>query len=246
MQSQPFEAADLVWVTRAQPGADATAQRLRERGWTPLIAPLIATRLLPLEAGALEGVDALAFTSAAGVRAFTGGGTSTSLPVFTVGDATADAAHAAGFTRVLSAQGAGADLARLIAAVAPFARLAHLGAREPAFDLVAALRAAGRPAIHLPLYETVAQALPPAAEAALAQGRIAAVLIHSPAAARALRGVANGASLASVTVVALSAACAEPVAGPAATVAATPTEAALLDALERAFPSALGKRDERS
>lgn len=58
-----------VWITRAEPGASATAQRIAALGHTPLVAPLL--RIEPVEAPQvdLRGVAALAFTSANGVRA---------------------------------------------------------------------------------------------------------------------------------------------------------------------------------
>ena len=223
----------LVWVTRAEPGAAATAGRLVARGWTSLVAPLIATRDLPWDRAAVEAADALAFTSAAGVRAFRSAGRET-LPVFTVGDATADAAKAAGFADVRSAKGAGADLASLIQAAPPVGRVIHLGAKEPAFDLVAALTGAGVAAVHVPTYETVGLAASAAALAALKKGQIAAVLIHSPAAARALADAGVAAGLQAVDLVALSQACAAPVAAlpfRERRIAAEPTEAALLHAL---------------
>ena len=35
-----------IWITRAEPGAEATAARVRERGHTPLVAPLLAVRMV--------------------------------------------------------------------------------------------------------------------------------------------------------------------------------------------------------
>ncbi|MDM8352398.1 uroporphyrinogen-III synthase, partial [Brevundimonas diminuta] len=90
-----------VWVTRAEPGAARTADRLTALGFTPITAPLLTLEPLP---GALDAVPApaavaaLALTSPNGVEAFA------PLisrfrrhPVFAVGDATAEAARAAGF-----------------------------------------------------------------------------------------------------------------------------------------------------
>ena len=57
----------LVWVTRAQPGAAATAERLRAMGYEPLVAPLLEVRTLPGGPIDLTGVAALAFTSASGI-----------------------------------------------------------------------------------------------------------------------------------------------------------------------------------
>lgn len=184
------------------------------------------------------GIAALAFTSARGVEAFIARGAAPNLPVFAVGEATAAAARAAGFADVRSAAGAGRDLLALILReVRSDGEVLYAGAREPAFDLVAALRLAGRPARAAPLYETVAaEDLPAAAAAALQAAKLAAVLIHSPAAARALAAGLRAAPAPPTppTLIALSAECALPLAAsPFAPVriAATPDESSLLEAL---------------
>src|SRR5258707_10340335 len=59
-----------IWITRAQPAADITAERVRALGHEALVAPLLAVRPLPDVEVDLSGVAALAFTSANGVRAF--------------------------------------------------------------------------------------------------------------------------------------------------------------------------------
>ena len=84
----------LIWVTRAQPGAGATADRLRSMSFEPLVAPLLEVR--PLAGGPIDltGVTALAFTSANGVAAFAVRSEERSMPVFAVGGATAEAASA--------------------------------------------------------------------------------------------------------------------------------------------------------
>ena len=61
-----------VWVTRAQPQAEATAARLRAMGLEAVVAPVLETRPIVGARIELTGVDALAFTSAAGVAAFAG------------------------------------------------------------------------------------------------------------------------------------------------------------------------------
>ena len=88
-----------IWITRAEPGASRTAEKLRALGHEPVVAPLLQARPLPGEIG-LTGVGALAFTSANGVNAFAERSPERSLPVFAVGDATAAAAHKAGFAEV--------------------------------------------------------------------------------------------------------------------------------------------------
>lgn len=174
-----------VWVTRARPEADATAERLRGMGHEPLVAPLLAVEVLD---GLLDlsGVGALAFTSRNGVRAYAQRETGRDLPVYAVGDGTADAARQAGFRHIRSAAGDVEALARLIAADPdrPRGQVLHPGAAEPAGDLAAALAGAGIGARTAAVYRT--SALPPSPAAVQAWPTLDAVLIHSPKAARAL------------------------------------------------------------
>ncbi|MBO9709912.1 MAG: uroporphyrinogen-III synthase [Caulobacter sp.] len=170
------------WVTRARPGALATARRLEDRGWEVLVDPLLAVRDLSPQVD-LDGVDALAFTSLNGVAAFARLHPDRSLPVLAVGERTARAAREAGFNRVRSADGDVEALARLIVQTAPGAVL-HPSALEPAGDLVGLLAAAGAPARRLAVYESVERDPDPATLAVL--DKLDAVLLHSPRAARRL------------------------------------------------------------
>ena len=170
-----------VWVTRAEPGAARTADRLTALGFTPIVTPLLTLAPLPGALDAAPSPDAvavLALTSPNGVEAFA------PLtphfrdhPVFAVGDATAEAARAAGFADVRSASGDIHALARLIAAEAPPGPLLAPGAREPAGDLPALLP--DRPVQRLPVYAAFETHAP-------APAFFDAVMLHSPRAARAL------------------------------------------------------------
>lgn len=192
-----------------------------------MVAPLLAIEPIPQPAPDLTGVAALAFTSRNGVDAFAALSDDRSLPVFTVGDATAGAARAAGFASVRSAAGALADLARLLAEATPGPVLAP-GALEPAGDLPALL--AGRIAVRaLPVYRAVATgAVPPAA--------FDAVLVHSPRGGRAL---AAHAPFSGQIAVAISEAAADALHGAKGLeirIAARPDEAALFAALGKPAP----------
>jgi uroporphyrinogen-III synthase len=145
-------------------------------------------------------------------------------PVFTVGDATAAAARAAGFDGVQSAGGDLDRLAALLLAQGPgIGPLLVPGAREPAGDLPALLRDRIE-ARALPVYEAVGTgATPPAT--------FDAVLIHS---ARAARALATLGPFAGQPAIALSAAAAAPLADRvdlAIRLAPTPDETALLATL---------------
>lgn len=218
-----------VWVTRAEPGAARTADRLTALGFTPITAPLLTLAPLP---GALDAapapaaVAALALTSPNGVGAFA------PLiphfrrhPVFAVGDATAEAARAAGFADVRSASGDIHALARLIAAEAPPGPLLAPGAREPAGDLPALLP--DRPVHRLPVYAAFETHAP-------APELFDAVMLHSPRAARALASDLPRAASSGRIAICISDAAAIPLRPFDFTqirIAATPDEPAMLSAL---------------
>ncbi|MFN3583939.1 uroporphyrinogen-III synthase [Phenylobacterium sp.] len=175
-----------IWITRAQPGADVTAERVRALGHEAVVAPLLAVRILPDVDVDLTGVAALAFTSANGVRAFADACGERSLKVFAVGAATAQAARQAGFRSVLSADGDVEALAEGIGIRRGELKgtVLHPGAAEPAGDLAGALRKHGVEARHLILYKTAPVAISDAETETLI--RCDAALLHSPRAAQVL------------------------------------------------------------
>lgn len=230
-------AAPRIWVTRASPGAEETAARLAAMSLPVLVDPLLAVVPLspPID---LDGVAALAFTSVNGVRAFARLCADRSRPVFAVGDRTARAAREAGFAEVASADGDVVALAALIAGQAERidGAVLHPGALEPAGDLVSALAAKGVTLRGLAVYETVERDPAPATLDQL--GTMAAVLLHSPRAARKLAQVLERRPAPSLRALCLSPAVAAPLkslveAGALASVAAAPhpSETALLDLL---------------
>lgn len=132
-----------VAITRALPDAERTAERLRELGAEAILAPLL--NIIPCAYDTnVEAAQALLFTSANGVRAFPDARRLHAKPVLTVGDATAEAAQAAGFTNVRSADGDMSALVELAKAnLAPNAgKLIHIGGEHIAGDLVGDLNAA--------------------------------------------------------------------------------------------------------
>ncbi|HWA62555.1 MAG TPA: uroporphyrinogen-III synthase [Caulobacteraceae bacterium] len=173
-------------MTRSQPGAEATAARLRARGFEPVVAPILEIKPLADARVDLSGVAAIAFTSANGVRAFAERSHERGLKVFAVGKATADAAREARFGSVLSTDG---DVKALAAALARRKReikgaILHPGAAEPAGDLAGELEPHGVEVRTLALYESVPAALPEGFAEALPG--LWGVLVYSPKAARAL------------------------------------------------------------
>ncbi len=188
---------------------------------------MLAIRPLAQPTPALGGVAALAFTSRNGVAAFADLSDARALPVFTVGDATAEAARAAGFADVRSAGGALEDLARVLAAEAPSAVLSP-GALEPSGDLRALL--AGRVEVRaLPVYEAIATG-------AAAPAAFDAVLVHSPRAGRALAALGPLAGAAAVAISQAAAAPLDGLPGLEIRIADRPDETALLAALGKPAP----------
>ena len=220
-----------VWITRARPGALATAERVSALGREAIVDPLLTVE--PLEVALdLSPFSNLAFTSANGVEAFARLTGERGLPVFAVGDATAKAARARGFADVSSADGDVGDLGALIAAKARGPVL-WAGAASPAGDLVGRLRARGVTVTGLAVYETVERA-PVAATLARLDGPMT-VLLHSPRAARALAGIVRDRPPAALRCLCLSDAVAAPlrdVLEPGSvTFAPRPDESALLGLL---------------
>ncbi len=225
-----------IWVTRAQPGADATAVRVRALGHEPLVVPLLAVRRVEDAKVDLNGVAALAFTSANGVRAFAELSSDRQLKVFAVGAATAQAARAVGFRRVLSSDGDVAALSEGIAARRAELKGAvlHPGAAEPAGDLAGTLAVQGVEIRALTLYDTAPVELSEAELARVAQ--VDAVLLHSPRAAQVLAAILKDHPMPGLRALCLSKAVMKPfaklkLAGKA--FAPFPLEAALLNLIDR-------------
>lgn len=175
----------------------------------------------------LSDVAALVFTSVNGVTAFAGLTQERGRPVFTVGEATAAAARHAGFAAVRSADGALADLARLLVTSRIDGVVLAPVASEPAGDLAGMLPAVRiRP---LAVYAASETDAPPPT-------RMDAVLLHSARSARALARLWRAMD-ARPGVFALSDAVAEPMRSlTSPVVAAQPREADLLEALGNPAP----------
>jgi uroporphyrinogen-III synthase len=225
-----------IWITRAEPGASTTAERVRALGHEAIVAPLLAVKLAPDAEVSLAGIAALAFTSANGVRAFADLSPERSLRVFAVGSATAQAARAAGFRLVLSADGDVDALAEGIGQRRGELRGAvlHPGAAEPAGDLAGALAKQGVEARHLILYETAPVKLE--AERAQELAQADAVLLHSPRAAKVLAGLLRAHPAPRLRALGLSKAVVRPLARIPLAVRAfppMPLEAALLNLIDR-------------
>ena len=202
----------VLWVTRAQPGAEETATRLRGMGFLPLVVPVITTAVLECPPVVPQDFDAVALTSAAAVRIFAAMTADRSARIFAVGDATAHLATAAGWQDVTSASGDVHDLARLLAAAEGVRSVLHPCGEVVAGDLVGQLAARDRRVQPLPIYRTEAIPGPQEAVATPVQaGRLDGIILHSPSAARATaHWLAKLGGPADAILFALSSKCAEP------------------------------------
>lgn len=171
---------DNVLVTRPEPGASDTADRLSILDLVPVVAPLLTirgrqTRLPP--SGEIQAILATSGNAVAALPLSHRG-----MPLLTVGDATAERARAAGFARVHSANGDALDLAALAAQMlspsnGPVLLVCGRGQGKALAD---ALRAHGFRVARRIVYaaEKVA-ALPEAAAAALRNDMLRAALFFS-------------------------------------------------------------------
>jgi uroporphyrinogen-III synthase len=226
-----------IWITRAEPGASATAARVRALGCEPIVQPLLAVRPVAHAVIDLAGAAALAFTSANAVTAFGALSWERGLPVFAVGDATAAAARKAGFGDVASATGDVAALAATLKARAPDLRgvIVYPAAARPARDLAALIADAGLTLREVAVYETVDIPPPDAFIARLPA--LDGVLIHSARAGLLLASILRAHPAPRLVAYALSREAARSLTpGGLARIhtAAAPNEAALLEELAKA------------
>jgi uroporphyrinogen-III synthase len=220
-------------VTRPEADAARTADALRARGLEVVVAPLL--RIEPVNAEFGGPFDAVLMTSANAARAIAAHPRAPelfSLPCLTVGDRSAEAARAAGFTRVESADGALPDLVRLVTQRHTNGRLLYLAGEDRAGEF-SSHGVAVETAV---VYRAVAvEQLPPDVARAQLDGvlhysrRSAATLLRLAEKAGALNAVLGLAHycLSAEVAAPLRAAGAQRIA-----VAASPTESALLTLLK--------------
>ncbi len=231
-----------VMVTRPREDADALAQALAERGFDPVLEPLMSIDYIagpPLD---LDGVQALLATSANGVRAFARRDQRRHLPVYAVGDASASAAAEAGFATVNSASGDVAALADLVRGRldADGGDVVHVAGSRLAGDLAGMLAGHGFTCRRDVLYEAhPSRALSAGAVRDLEGGALDGVVFFSPRIAAVFAGLVREAGLEG-TVGLLAAFCLSPaVAGEAralswdrVVIAGRPEQDSLLRAIE--------------
>ncbi len=231
----------LLLVTRPASDAERTAARLRARGCDVLLAPLLDVELIgdaDVGSGPWSGLVMTSANAARAVAQHERRAELLRLPVFVVGRRTADAARAAGFGEVASANGDEKDLAGLIRGRARLGTpLLYLAGEDRAGGLAAELAADGVEVRTVVVYRAAkALGVPPAVRAALAAGRLDGVLHFSRRSAEAYLDCARTAGALDRALAAvhccLSRQVAEPLMAAGAAkvrIAARPEEAALID-----------------
>lgn len=176
-----------VLVTRPIEDAAETATRLRDRGHTALIAPLLDVRFRDGSVLSFDGVQAVVVTSANGIRALVRRSQRRDIRLFAVGPQTAAAARTAGFEDVKNSQGDSIALADAISVWADRSKgaLLHVAGNEATGKLAAQLSKHGFVLHREVLYDVESvEALPTSAVEALRKRELDAVLLYSPLSAK--------------------------------------------------------------
>ena len=170
-------------VTRPEPDAQATLDRLAALGIDGLAVPLLTRHVLDFHVPSPSGFAALAITSANALRALEDSGKLDDLrhlPVYAVGDRTAHEARELGFTEVFSADGTLDRLATSLALALLEGPVLYPAGRHLSGDLAHALAPHGIMVVTVTVYEMVADsAVPETVIDALESGALSAVLVYS-------------------------------------------------------------------
>lgn len=229
-----------VVVTRPEPDGKRTAAALRARGHEVMVAPLMKVQRVKADLSGSWG--AVIVTSANAPNAIADNSARDALlklPLFAVGQRSAEAAQQSGFTEVTSAGGDVRDLVRTLVAQRADAKapLLYLAGEDRAADLIGELSARGIAAEMRVVYRAVTAPFPSALIEALKAGKVDAVLHFSRRSAEnyvigAKQAGISGPAMA-VRHLCLSAQVAELLAGAShVTIATRPDEAALIGLLQ--------------
>jgi uroporphyrinogen-III synthase len=233
-------------LTRPEPDAQRTAAALHQRGYTVIVAPLMRIDSLSdaeIGAGPWTAILITSANAAQAIAAHRRKNALVLLPVFAVGDRSAQAMRDSGFADVSSADGGVGDLARLVGErILPGSSLLYLAGAERSGDLAAKLGSRNFTVQTIVVYRAVAAVhLPLAAIDALARS-VDGVLHFSRRTAEAYVNAARGGGLLESALkpahFCLSAQIAEPLAEAGAStihVAQRPVESALIELLHQKF-----------
>lgn len=227
-----------VIITRAEPGATATAERVRDLGFVPHISPALSLHAVyPVPALHLNGAAGVIFTSANGVRFFAKTSAARHVPAWCVGPSTYETAQEAGFSAVYNANGNSVDLANLITKSArpKDGHLLHIANTAAGKILQDNLTNAGFDVRFVGLYEPKdAPSLSSPATNALQSETPSAVLLHSAKGASAFSKIAANLDLIQTTFISVSDKASKPISSLGTVlIADRPNEASLLRVLDR-------------
>lgn len=247
-----------VLVTRPHPDDEATARALRAKGFDVLRAPMLRFEPVPFQDDEDARYGAVIVTSANALRGLgpgLAGSPLLKLPLYAVGEQTAQAARAAGFGEVTAARGDGGALRDLVLASVKSKQLKkanpllYLAGADLARDLAGELGENGLTVVTHTTYRMVpASDLPRDICDAFVAHQIEAVLHYSRRSARAFLEAARSAGV-EISALALPQCCISAAvasvlrdAGATRVVApASPDEEGLFAVLERTLrPSAVG------
>ena len=207
--------ADIpIIVTRAEPGASETVERLEARGLKPVLAPMLSLVELPdSQMPAPSDLSGVVFTSANGVRTYAKRRSDRYLPTWCVGPATAQAAREEGFEAVHESAGNAVDLANFIAErlAPPDDPLLHVANAAATGVLRETLSVKGYQTVFAPIYEMQpAQSLPTSVGHLMDQNSTCIVLVHSEKGATAFAAQTRSRALTSCIGVAISERASQP------------------------------------
>jgi uroporphyrinogen-III synthase len=241
-----------ILVTRPQPDNETTAAALRARGFGVLLAPMLRFEPVAFHDDSDARYGAVLVSSANALRAIEAqlaGSRLLTLPLFAVGERSAEAARHAGFRDVAVADGNAAALRDLIVAsvraktLKKASTLLYLAGADLAGDLAGELGERGFSVVTHTTYRMIpVQTLPQAAVDAFAANRIDAVLHYSRRSARAFLDAVRAAGV-EISALAIPQCCiSDAVASIVRDVGATqvlvaraPDESGLFEALDRAL-----------
>ena len=169
-------------ITRPQADGERTAAQLEAIGHEVLLAPLLQVEAIAANlSGPWSAVAATSANAIAAIAENPGQPALLTLPFFAVGAHTAEAARAAGFVQVVSAEGDAQALVQLIVERLPrrTAPLLYLAGEQRAADVEGALAAHGIAAKMRVVYRARGLPFPPELSAALASEDVDAVLHFS-------------------------------------------------------------------
>lgn len=192
----PEAIRDVVLITRPLPAATETAVRVAALGWQPVVAPLLEIIRLPVTLPPAGDVQAILIASGNAVPGLPDA--YHPVPLYAVGDASADRARTAGFASVYSAGADAKALAVLVAERCHLAgpRLLLAAGRGQSLALAGDLRGRGFRVLRRAVYASVPlKRLPDAAHLALQTGRLRAVLFFSAETARQFHALVTRADL---------------------------------------------------